>query len=417
MSFAYLFERFPSFVQTFVYREACEMLRQQMAPMLVSIRHSDDPENLAEQLDADIFHLPETDEMRAEIDRLREAGKLTGAVHRAIPKARLENDSNRVFEAAWLGPELQRKGIKHVHAHFGGMAARTAWWLRELFGIGYSFTGHANDIFCENDFPVSNASLVRDAKFVVTETDFARQWMQKKYPRAEKKIFRVYNGIDRDFPPHAPVAGEPRILSVGRYVEKKGFTDLIEACRRVKETGRAFECLIVGEGPLQQDLQAQIDRAALGDCVRLLGPRSQTEVRELIAGARLFVLPCVPEAGGGSDNLPTVIMEAMMCGVPVISTRLAGIPEMIQHGESGLLVAPRTPSALAIAIEQLLRDAVLAAKFSQRGRGAAIANFAIENTTRSLKHLLVRLGGVAPPAKAFALDPKLPRGFFDRFFK
>ncbi len=415
-SFAYLFERFPSFVQTFVYREAREMLRQGMDPRLVSIRHSDDPADLAEKLDADIFHLPESDEMRAEIDSLRAAGKLPGAVHRAIPKARLEKDSNRLFEAAWLGPHLQKQGIKHVHAHFGGIAARTAWWLRELFGIGYSFTGHANDIFCENDFPISNADLVRDAKFVVTETDFARDWMRKKYPRAEKRIFRVYNGIDRDFPPHAPAAGVPRILSVGRYVEKKGFADLIEACRRVRETGRAFECQIVGEGPLQQDLQAMIDRAALGGQVRLLGPRPQSEVRQLLAAAHLFVLPCVPEAGGGSDNLPTVIIEAMMCGVPVISTRLAGIPEMIQHGESGLLIAPRTPSALAIAIEQLLRDTILAAKFSQRGHGAAVLNFSIENTTRSLKHLLVRLGGVTPPAKARALDPKLPRGLFGGLF-
>lgn len=415
-SFAYLFERFPSFVQTFVYREAREMVRQGMDPWLVSIRRPDDPAELAESLDAEVFYLPESDAIRAEIDRLREEKKLPSAVHRAIPKARLEKDSNRAFEAAWLGPRLQEQGIRHVHAHFGAMAARTAWWLREMFGISYSFTGHANDIFCDNDFPVSNAMLVRDAKIVVTETDYARQWMQKNYPRSASRIFRVFNGIDRDFPPRQPAGEVPRILSVGRYVEKKGFADLIDACRRLRERGREFECLIIGGGPLEAELQAQIDAAKLGSCVKLLGPKPQAEVRQLLATAQLFVLACVPEAGGGSDNLPTVIMEAMMAGVPVISTRLAGVPEMIQHGDNGLLVAPKTPTALAVAMEQLMRDTILAEKFATRGHGAARANFSIDVTTRALKHLLVKAGGVTPPPRALELDPKLPRGFFSKLF-
>lgn len=415
-SFAYLFERFPSFVQTFVYREAMEMVRQGMDPLLVSIREPDDPAELAEEVQAEVFYLPDTDAIRAEIDQLREQNLLRGAAHRAIPKARLERDSNRAFEAAWLGPRLEEQRIKHVHAHFGGMAARTAWWLRELHGISYSFTGHANDIFCDTDFPVSNSDLVRDAKFVVTETDYAKQWMEKKYPRAAGKIFRVHNGIDRDFPQREPPGEVPRIVSVGRYVEKKGFGDLIEACRMLRERGVMFECVLVGGGPLEAELQAQIERAQLDGTVQLLGPQPQGEVRQLIASAQLFVLACVPESGGGSDNLPTVIMEAMMCGVPVISTRVAGVPEMIHHGENGLLVAPRTPSALAVAIEQLLRDTILADKFGMRGHGTAVTHFSIESTTRALKHLLVKIAGVTPPAQARELDPSLPRGLLSRLF-
>jgi glycosyltransferase involved in cell wall biosynthesis len=407
-SFAYLFERFPSFVQTFVYREAAEMVRQEMNPLLISLRRPDDNAGLAADLEKKVVYLPEVETIRSEIDAQRAARKLPGAVHRAIPKARQQKDSNRMFEAAWIGVHLKREGIKHVHAHFGGMAARTAWWLRELYGISYSFTGHANDIFCETEFPVSNTDLISGAKFVVTETDYAREWLQKKYPRAAGRVFRVYNGVDRDFPAREPAEGAPRVLSVGRLVEKKGFDDLIEACRLLRERGRAFECAIVGEGPLAGTLQAQIDRSGLSDSVWLLGSRSQEEVRQLLARCQLFVLPCVPESTGGSDNLPTVIMEAMMCGLPVISTRLAGVPEMIQHSENGLLVAPRNPSALSTTMEQLLRDTVLAEKLGTRAHGTAVSKFALENTTRMLKHLLVKHGGVRPPAAASAADPKMP---------
>jgi len=370
---------------------------------------------VSEHLDLDVAYLPDSESLRGEIDMLRATRQLDRAVHRALPKVRTQPDSTRLFEAAWIGPLLRREKIRHVHAHFGGMAARTAWWLR-LFGISYSYTGHANDIFCENDFPISNGDLVHDAKFVVTETDCARQWMESHHPRAAGKIVRVYNGIDRDFPPREPATEIPRILSVGRLIEKKGFGDLIEACRLMREHGLAFECAIVGEGPLRDQLQAQIERAALTDYVRLIGPQPQQEVRVLLSEADLFALASVSESDGGSDNLPTVVMEAMMCGTPVISTRLAGIPEMIQHGENGILVGPRNPAALATAMEQLLRDRTLAAKLGARAKGTAINKFGIETTTRALKHLLVRHAGVRPPREARALDSTLPRSIWRRWF-
>jgi glycosyltransferase involved in cell wall biosynthesis len=309
---------------------------------------------------------------------------------------------------------LRGEKIRHVHAHFGGIAARTAWWLR-LFGISYSFTGHANDIFCETKFPISNADLVRDARFVVTETDYARHWMENHYPWATGKIVRIYNGLDRNFPPRAEPAEIPRILSVGRLVEKKGFGDLIEACRLLRERGHRFECAIVGDGPLREQLQVQIDRASLDGSLLLIGAQSQHEVRVLLSEADVFVLASAPESDGGSDNLPTVVMEAMMCGTPIVSTRLAGIPEMIHHGENGLLVAPRNPSALAKAMEQLIRDRTLAARYGTRAHGAAISKFTIDATTRALKHLLVRRAGVKPTSEARALDDTLPRNLFSRW--
>ena len=416
-SFAYLFERFPSFVQTFVHREAVEMVRQGMSPWLVSIRHPDDPGEVAEHVDTDVFYLPEADAMRGEIDARITEGRVPSNVRRAVADWRKKPDSNRVFEAAWLGPRLREKGIGHVHAHFGGMAARTAWMLEKLYGFSYSFTGHANDIFCENDFPVTNEMLVRDAKLVVTETDFARRWMKEKYPFARGRIVRVFNGVRTDgFAPRAPTGAVPRIVSVGRSVEKKGFADLIEACRLLRERGRTFECAIVGGGPLDTILETRIERANLGGHVRLLGPCAQAEVRELLASSHVFALASVPESGGGSDNLPTVIVEAMLAGMPVVSTRVAGIPEMIVDGEDGFLVSPRDPSALAAAIEKVLADSVLATRMGAHGRESAVKKFAIEETTRAMKHLLVGRCGVRAPLGAREADPSLVRGWWARLF-
>jgi glycosyltransferase involved in cell wall biosynthesis len=417
-SFAYLFERFPSFVQTFCYREAEEMARQGMEPLVLSIRRPNDPPELAEKLELETLYLPEEKELRAEVDRRREAGQLPRAVKKAIARHRSEPDSQRLFEAVWIAPLLRQRGIRHVHAHFGGMAARTAYWLRQLYNFRYSFTGHANDIFCENDFPVSNADLVREATFIVTETDYARRWMEEKYHFARGRVFRVFNGIDTSgFHARLSPAEVPRILSVGRYVEKKGFADLIEACRLLHAQGQRFECFLVGGGPLEEDLRGRIVAAGLEGLVHLLGPRPQHEVRTLLASADLFVLACVPDAGGGSDNLPTVIMEAMAGGVPCVSTRLAGVPEMIEHRENGWLVSPGAPAELCEAMCHLLTNPFLLRKLGEAGQAVAHRKFAVSGSVRELKHLLVHRSLIPSPKLAQRLDPEIEVSPFAQFFR
>ena len=137
-------------------------------------------------------------------------------------------------------------------------------------------------------------------------------------------------------------------------------------------------------------------------------------MRDLLATSHVFALASVPESGGGSDNLPTVIVEAMLAGMPVVSTRIAGIPEMITDGESGFLVSPKDAPALAAAIERLLADPLLANRLGARGRQFAEQNFAIEKTTGALKHLLVRRCGIRAPAAACETDPSLARGWLAR---
>ena len=177
------------------------------------------------------------------------------------------------------------------------------------------------------------------------------------------------------------------IVSVGRLIEKKGFSDLIEACRVLVESGCKFRCEIIGEGPLENVLHAQIERSGLRDTVTLAGAQAQAEIKRRLAAASLFVLACTTDSSGGSDNLPTVIMEAMATGLPVVSTTLAGIPEMVQPGVTGDLVSPNDPRSLARAIEQIINNPKRSREFGENGFTRAHQIFSIETSVRKLLDL------------------------------
>ena len=390
--FAYIFERFPSFTQTFCYREGLEMRRQVGAIPIYSIRVPQDiPADCPAELASAVRYLPEADALAAEMKTLRMLRRYPWRVIQKLRRWGKRPDKGRVLAAAWLGPRLRKEGITHLHVHFAGMAARTAYWIKEFYGITYSFTGHANDMFCETDFPVSLEDLVREAEFVVTEADFSRDWLRRRHPAHAGKIHRVYNGIDTMAFPQANAApGRPRLVSVGRCIEKKGFADLIDACGLLRGRGLDFECAIVGGGPLEASLAARVEERGLQGIVQLTGPRPQEEVRQRLSAASVFVLACATEADGGMDNFPTVIVEAMATGLPVVSTRLAGVPEMVEHGVTGLLVGEKQPAALADALEILLRDPAQARQMGACGKAAAAARFALPGTVAALRGLLGR---------------------------
>ena len=286
------------------------------------------------------------------------------------------------------------------------MAARTAYWIKQFFGIGYSFTGHANDIFCETDFPVSLDELVKEARLVVTETDFSRDWLARRFPAWAAKIHRVYNGIHPgEFAVAASPADPPEIISVGRLIEKKGFDDLIRASSMIR--GIDFRCRIIGAGPLESALRAQIDDLGLADRVTLEGPRPEAEVIAFLSRARLFALACTRDPDGGSDNLPTVIMEAMAAGLPVVSTKIAGIPEMIEDQVTGRLLPEHDVSGLASALESLLKDPALACRYGAAARDRVADKFATTYTTGHLKHLLTHHASIRLPLSAIRQDPRL----------
>ncbi|MFL6541948.1 MAG: glycosyltransferase family 4 protein [Chthoniobacterales bacterium] len=388
---AYLFERFPSFGQHFIYREVAELARQGVDAELFSIRQPlDEP---AENWDAGIVrrvhYLPEQKQLVAEIERAIRAGELPAAAASEIREWGRQTDFLRLYQAAYVGMRLRRSGVRRVHAHFAGMAARTAFWIRRFFGLGYSFTAHANDIFVPRDFVVSVARLIESAEAVLTVSDFAVGALQERYPNAAKKIHRIYNGIDVSAFPlatfHHAVA---KIVSIGRLIEKKGFRDLIDACAILARKGAVFSAEIIGEGPLESDLRGRIAQHGLESKVSLPGPLPQSEIAPRLATATMFVLPCRTEATGGTDNLPTVIMEAMAAGLPVVSTRVAGVPEMVADGQTGLLVSEGDVTGLASAMATIANDQNLARTLGTRGRQVAIEKFSIDKNVAQLRQIL-----------------------------
>lgn len=381
-AFAYLFKKFPVFAQTFTAREVEGLARQGVFPRIFALHPS-----------PDVSSQEGFAELARRVEVVPAGWALGGAVlssflhpHGArgavVSGGWLGPSGRRCREALWLGPRLLESRVRHVHVHFTGPAARTAWWLRKNFGLSYSITAHANDFLCDEEGEPPLERLLGDACFVVAVSDYSRDLLARRYPGAN--VVRIYNGMAMPPSVSAPAAAPPHLVSVGRLVEKKGFAVLVEACRLLKASGVRFRATIIGEGPLREALDYQILSAGLGGIVELAGPQPQPEIRAALASASVFVLPCVEEKSGGMDILPTVITEAMAAGLPVVSTTLAGIPEMVVDGETGFLLTPGDALAAAEAMANLLAEPDRARSMGRAGRKRAEEIFSEDVTTPQL---------------------------------
>src|SRR4051812_43813611 len=259
--------------------------------------------------------------------------------------------------------QLRREEVSHIHSQWvhscGSVAMYGAWLLDKSF----SFTGHAADLFRDR---AALEDKIRRAAFIVCISTFHRDFYKKHGARDEQLVI-AYCGIDLSMfsPAHRQrAANEPlQIRSSGRLVEKKGFEYLVRACAMLKQRGLDFHCTIAGSGPLKQPLQQLIDSLGLADRVKLTGTEiKQEEIPAFMAGGDVYCLPCVWASDNDVDGLPQMLMEAMACGLPAISTRLVGIPDLVIDGRTGLLVEPNNVEQLADAIEKLHRDPDLAAR-------------------------------------------------------
>lgn len=253
-------------------------------------------------------------------------------------------------EACALVDELARRGVRHVHAHFGTNSAAVAMLARELGGPSYSFTVHGPEEFDKPDLIALRAKIAR-AAFVVGVSSFGRSQLYR-YCEARDwgKVHVVRCGLDQSYMERAPtpVPDVARFVSVGRLCEQKGQLLLVEAAAQLAREGRTFELVLVGDGPMRGEVEALIAREGLAERVRITGWASGEVVQREIEAARAFVLPSFAE------GLPVVIMEALGRGRPVISTYIAGIPELVQDGESGWLVPAGSSAAVAHAMRKAL---------------------------------------------------------------
>jgi colanic acid/amylovoran biosynthesis glycosyltransferase len=389
--FAYLFERFPSFGQTFCYREVAELDRQDVPSPIFSIRNpkGEPPQDWDPRIVLRVHYLPNERELLEEVQRASKKRKLSTDIVDALEEWGRRSDFLRLYQAVYVGLRLQEMGIGHVHAHFAGMAARTAFWINKFFSITFSFTAHANDIFSPRKFEIGLDKLVDTARTIVTETDYAAQFLGDRFPSCAASIHRIYNGLNlAEFGRAEFSSNPPLIITVGRLIPKKGFSDLIRACAWLARGGKSFRCEIIGEGPLENELRGQIEALGLRNHVNLTGAQPQSELRRRLAAANVFVLPSVIDPDGGMDNLPTVIMEAMATGLPVVSTNVGGIPEMVIENETGFLVQPGNADAIAHTIEKVVNDRSLTHRLGQCGYERANALFSIEKNVRQLCALL-----------------------------
>jgi len=296
----------------------------------------------------------------------------------------------RARNALYFADLFIRSGVAHFRVHFANRAAHTALFVKEISGIPFSVTAHGQDFMTD----LGNDELLREicaaAEFVAAVTGYSRDLLRQLCPESAGKIHRVYNGLDLEkFPLPLPSQQNPVacILSVGRLVAFKGFDYLIEACAELARRGGNFVCEIVGDGPLHENLRAKIDKLNLSSRVALIGSLSQKAVLEKLRSADVFALASVVDDRSGSDVFPTVILEAMAAARPVVSARLAGIPELVVHEETGLLVSPGDTAALADALERLLRDPQLRLRYGNAGRARIEQHFRIEQTIAPLIQL------------------------------
>jgi colanic acid/amylovoran biosynthesis glycosyltransferase len=393
---AYILGTFPQLTQTFVTREIFWIrsfgvevqvfslsrpksppVDEQVTELLPFVRYS--PILSISVLAAQIYFL-----VRSPRRYLRALAKVVRFTYRepVILFRALMNFPKSVYFAR----QMHEFGVDHVHAHFVTLAAISASVVSELLGVTYSIHAHAVGLFQRNLQDVCRQ--LEDASRVITISSYHRAYIaDMSHNLAADEIDVVYCSLETErFRPNPRLNGDGpvRLLSVGRLIEKKGFEYLIDACALLVNSGFEMQCRIAGAGPLQKALQARIDHHGLQGQVTLLGAVEQDHILELYQESDAFVLACVVGKDGNRDGLPVVLVEAMSCGLPVISTPVAGITDLIQPEETGVLVEQRDSVALAEAMKGLIVDENRRKQLGKRARQKVEADFQIQQNAARL---------------------------------
>ncbi len=357
----YVLKRFPNLSQTFIFNEILELERQGVHVEIISLR------------------APRSELTHSALKNLK-------APVTYIDDAATSSVADDV--AAWA----KAKQLQHLHAHFATSAAETAMQAAKLAKINYSFTAHARDIFHQKTDQKALAERMRHTHFVVTVSDYNRDFLNKlleKYS-CQGNVRRLYNGLDLGALRPSQAMPEPGlIVSIGRLVPKKGMAFLVEACAVLCDRNINFRTVIIGDGEERKALADKVSKLGLENRVTLVGAMAQSDVVDYLSRAEVFALPCIIADDGDVDGLPTVILEAMALGIPVVSTRLVGIPEMIVHEQNGLLVEQQQTAALADAQQCLLESDELKANYRQQSLERMEELFDLRKNVAQLKQWFV----------------------------
>jgi glycosyltransferase involved in cell wall biosynthesis/aminoglycoside phosphotransferase (APT) family kinase protein len=290
-----------------------------------------------------------------------------------------------------LSTLLPARGVRHLHAHFATHATTMAYIISSLTGLTYSFTVHGPDVFVHR---LLLREKIRKAKFVRTISIFNKAFLSGLYPEETYgKMEVVRTGVKPDVyeeaaEEHANKNERPLILAVADLTPSRGFPYLVDACARLVKAGINVECRIVGEGPLRPLTEQWIAEHGISESVRLLGALPQHEVAQLMGESDIFVFPSIVASDGQMDGIPVSLMEAMAAGKPVIAASISGIPELVRHESSGLLVDAAHPERVAQAITRLVRDPGLRERMGRAGQQKVRQSFDLSRNIAALVQLL-----------------------------
>jgi glycosyltransferase involved in cell wall biosynthesis len=311
------------------------------------------------------------------------------------------------FGAAALHAEtLERLETDHVHAHFASYPALAAWVCHRLTGTPYSFTAHAHDLYVE---PLGVRRRAAQAAFVVSISEFNRKVLEELAPDSAP-IQIVHCGVDTDryrfSSRESPATGPVRALCVASLCERKGHAVLLEALAGDDPQLARIELDLVGDGHLRHALEAMVERLGLGDRVWFHGDLTEEAVAAMLGEADIFVLPSVIDRSGATEGIPVALMEAMAAGLPVVTTRVTGVPELVREGDTGLLADPGDVRSLEQKLSELLADPEPATIRAESGRALVEREFSLESSAARLFTLFT--GELAAPASTREAADALP---------
>ena len=385
---AYVLKRYPRYSETFVVNEILAHEAAGLEIYIFALRPPTDPyfQRAISQVQAPVAYLcgehVRADALWSELHQLSNDFPSTWSQLNECGKA----SGIEMYQAARLAHEIRDRQIEHIHAHFATTATSVARLSSLFTGIPYTFTAHAKDIFHESVDPSELLQKIDSAAGVVTVSDFNVRFLNAQFSECAPKFRRIYNGLDLEqFQFAKPDRRPPKIVAVGRLVEKKGFDSLIDACALLRQSGVDFQCEIIGGGELEPALRHHIDELNLDTMIHLVGPRPLTYVKEAVRQAAILAVPSVTASTGDRDGLPMVLLEAMALGTPCVATSVTGIPEAIRNEETGLLVPERQPEALASSMNRLLVDVDLRVRISCAARSLVEDEFDIDQNAAVLR--------------------------------
>ena len=394
---AYILDTFPVLTETFILREILALQEAGVDVTLFVLRRppAGPVHAAAAELAKTAVYLPRIGSVRLLAGQFKcqcrhpiRRSRLVGRVLRRL-FPHLRQGGRRLWQlaaASWFALEAEKRGIRHLHAHFAYAPAGVARFMAELLDLPFSVSCHAHDIYTQTAAELREK--LHHAAFITACTDHGCRHLRQALPEAAAQIHLVRHGLTlADFPVSEPAAGS-LILAVGRLEAKKGFRDLIEACRVLRDRNIEFHCRIIGEGRERSNLETQIKAVELSALVSLPGALTGTAMFPHFQEAAIFALPSVELPDGDRDGLPNALLEAMAMQLPVISTTACAAPEIIRAGENGLLVPTAAPVALADALQELLANADHRRTLGTQARQTVALEFDPTRNLQPLRKLL-----------------------------